>query len=51
MKAGACGGREGGARTSSRRWSASYRWSEAGQAFVRSSDALKNLEARNEKRF
>ncbi len=51
VKAGACGGREGGARTSSRRWSASYRWSEAEQAFVRSSDALKNLEARNEKRF
>jgi hypothetical protein len=51
VKAGACGGKEGRARASSRRWSASYRWSEAGQAFVRSSDALKNLEARNEKRF
>ena len=51
VKAGACGGREGNGRTSSRRWSASYRWSEAEQAFVRSSDALKNLEARNEKRF
>jgi hypothetical protein len=56
VKAGACGGTEGGGRTSSRRtssrrFSASYRWSEAEQAFVRSSDALKNLEARNEKRF
>jgi hypothetical protein len=51
VRAGACGGKEGGQRTSSRRWSASYRWSEAEQAFVRSSDALKNLEARNEKRF
>ena len=56
VKAGACGGTEGGGRTSSRRTSsrrlsASYRWSEAEQAFVRSSDALKNLEARNEKRF
>lgn len=51
VKAGACGGKEGRQRKSSRRWSTSYHWSEAEQAFIRSSDALKDLEARNEKRF
>ena len=51
VKAGACGGKEGRQRTSSRRWSTSYHWSEAEQAFIQSSDALKDLEARNEKRF
>jgi hypothetical protein len=51
VKKGACGGKEGRLRSSARRWSTSYRWSEAKQTFTRSSDALKRLEIGNEQRF